>query len=91
MIETKHDFHLSSQEADYLNRLAACDESITRVLKSQEQASGGRVKLSLSRADAEDVRGFLTMKLAAVGFDENYSPNEQGRVLEKLIDRFYLC
>jgi hypothetical protein len=90
MTETLHDFQLSSQEADYLNGLAAHDESLARQLKSQQQVAGGRVELHLSRAEAERLRDSLTVKLAAIGFDENYSPNEQGRVLEKLIDRFYL-
>lgn len=90
MTETKHDFQLTFHEADYLNRLAAHDESLAKLYKSQETAPGSGVKISLTRAEAENLRGFLTTQLAAVGFDENYSPNEQGRMLEKLIDKFYL-
>jgi hypothetical protein len=90
MAETVYDFQLSSQEADYLNQLATQDESLAKLLNSQQQVSGGQVKLTMTRAEAEVLRDSLTMKLAAVGFDENYSPNEQGLMLEKLIDRFYL-
>jgi hypothetical protein len=30
------------------------------------------------------------MVLAEVGFDENYSPNQRGQLLETLIDKFYI-
>jgi len=29
-------------------------------------------------------------RLAQVGFDENYEPNREGRILEGLIDRFFI-
>lgn len=32
----------------------------------------------------------LTRVSAEVGFDENYSPNQLGRLLETLIDKFYV-
>lgn len=87
-METKHDFLLSVDEADYLNRLASHEKLLLGLLKSAEEADGRKVRIRLSRDEAENVREFLTTKLAEVGFDENYSPNAEGRVLEKLIDKF---
>mgnify|MGYP001480328708 CR=1 FL=1 len=90
MTEAKHDFQLSTDEADYLFRLAAHDESLARLLEPASEPDDRAVKVRLTHAETEYVRDRLTVKLAAVGFDEDYSPNEQGRVLEKLIDKFFL-
>lgn len=50
---------------------------------------GVKYIITLGRADAEELRGHLTELLAKIGFDSNYSPNEQGQILEELIDRLY--
>lgn len=91
MTESRRDFHLSAEEVDYLSQLAEDDKSLAKLLQSQECIYGHLAILSLSRAEAEGLRDFLTTKLAAVGFDESYSPNKHGQMLERLIDKFYLC
>ena len=88
MTQEKHDFQLSVDELRYRIRLAAHDESLAMLLKSQEDALGPSLVIRLSRAEAENLRDSLTTQLAAVGFDDDYSPNKQGRMLEKLIDKF---
>ena len=60
------------------------------LVASQAGALSRGEKLRLTRTDAEQLRGCLTTRLAVIGFGENYAINEQGRILEKLIDRFYL-
>lgn len=37
----------------------------------------------------EDFRSAFTDRLAQVGFDANYNPNQEGKLLEQLIDLFY--
>jgi hypothetical protein len=88
-MERQHDFRVSREELEYLKQLASRDESLTGVLRFQEDAHGRWATVRLSRAEAEQIRDYLTTQLAAVGFDKNYSPNEQGQMLEKLIDIFY--
>jgi hypothetical protein len=90
MMEDRHAFRLSEAELEYLKQLVAREEALTDLLRFQEVAPGGKATIQLNIAGAERLRDFLTTQLATVGFDENYSPNEQGRVLEKLIDRFYV-
>lgn len=62
---------------------------MARLFESQEGEHGHVATIHLSRAEAEQLRNFLTTQLATVGFDKNYSPNEHGRMLETLIDKFY--
>lgn len=91
MTEDKRDFQLSVDEFDFLSRAAAHEESLASLLKCEEDAAGRSVTIMLSRTEAEALRDSLTTLLATIGFDKDYSPNEQGRILERLIDRFYVC
>lgn len=82
-------FELSSDELAFLKRLASRERSLDRFISQQRTVAGGKHAITLGRADAEELRGHLTELLAKVGFDIDYSPNEQGQVLEELIDRFH--
>jgi hypothetical protein len=89
-MKMNHKFQVSADELKYLKKLASDDESIARLLRFEGIQRDRSVAIHLDRDEAERLRGYLTELLAAVGFDQNYSPNEQGQVLERLIDRFYL-
>lgn len=71
-------------ELEFLKQLASHDELLGGLLKVWEAVPGRNVSFRLSRAEAEIVRDHLTTHLAAVGFDQDYSPNQQGQ-----LDRFY--
>jgi hypothetical protein len=45
-----------------------------------------RLRIPLERV--EEIRDALTLNLAQRGFGEGYVPNEEGRMLEDLLDRF---
>lgn len=90
ILEEKHEFELSINEREYLNQLASCNGLLVGLLKFHEGVSRRKVIIRLSRSEAEQLRDYLTTQLAKVGFDKNYSPNQQGQILEELIDRFYL-
>jgi len=79
----------SAEERAYLDQLASQDESLISLLRFQKGVHG-RITLRLSRAQARQLRECLTTRLAEIGFDENYSPNPQGHLLETLVDRFFL-
>jgi hypothetical protein len=89
-MQERHEFQLSAAEFKYLKELTSRDESVAYLLGSKEGTDGRKVTIRLSRAEAEQLRDHLTTRLAAVGFDESYLPNEEGRMLEELIDRFFL-
>jgi hypothetical protein len=58
-------------------------------LVARTPPSPGRLQLVIARDLAEQVRDALTTRLAKAGFDEDYEPNSEGRLLEDLIDAFF--
>lgn len=48
----------------------------------------GEVSIRLGNLD--EIRDMFGEQLQIEGFDENYCPTKQGRILESLIDKFYL-
>jgi hypothetical protein len=89
-MEDKHNFHLSENEFEFLKQVAMGDESFANLLTSHVGTDDRRVSIRLSNAEVERLRDFLTTTLAEIGFDENYFPNAEGGMLERLIDKFYL-
>ena len=89
MSDAQLEFVLSSVEWAFLKQLASRERSLERFMSQQRTVSDVKHVITLTRADAEELRGHLTEVLAKVGFDSNYKPNEQGRVLEALIERFF--
>jgi hypothetical protein len=68
----------------------SCDEDLTRRLSAATEPAKRDTTIRLSRAEAEQVRDYLTTELAASGFDQDYSPTQRGKMLEGLIDRFFI-
>lgn len=83
-------FHLSAEEAKYLSRLSLEDKSFRDALPQRAEYCEGWETFSLDHGEAEVLRGYFTERLARVGFDKDYKPNDDGVMLERLIDRFYL-
>jgi hypothetical protein len=90
MKEENHEFRVLAQELDYLKQLVSHDGPLAGLPISKDVTRGHEITIRLSRAEAEQLRDYLTTQLATVGFEEDYSPNELGQMLENLIDRFYL-
>jgi hypothetical protein len=89
-MQDKHRVKLKPNEWEYLQRLAKDDAELANLLQSHEKTHGSRVILILIRDEAEQIRERLEMRLILVGFDENYNPNEEGKMCEDLIDRFFV-
>jgi len=89
-MEEMRRFELSAKESELLKQLALEDESFASFIESHTTIDERRMAIGLSRAEAEEFRGVLTVKLAEIGFDEQYSPNAEGDMLECLIDKFYI-
>ncbi len=85
-----HEFTISTEELKFVRQLGSHDETLASLLKSVEAGRGGKFRLRLERFQAEQVRASLTELLAQAGFEEDYSPTKPGRILEELIDRFYI-
>ena len=81
---------LSKQETMYLKTAQFLPSSLAEVLRNALPADGRSGTLSLSRQHAEAFRDAFTERLASVGFDQHYEPTEEGRMLEQLIDSFFV-
>jgi hypothetical protein len=90
MTEDNLEFNLSGEELEYLKQVASKDKLVASLLKFRESEQLYKVVICISRPMAEQLRACLTERLAAVGFAEDYSPNEQGQMLERLIDTFHV-
>ena len=90
MMNNQQTFHLSLEEAEYISKLASEDSSFRDSLRSRPEIREGRGTLILDHAEAERMRDYFTDRLARVGFDEDYEPNDEGVMLEKLIDKLFL-
>lgn len=89
-MEEKHCFSLSADEWQYLQRLTARDEMLASWLGPWANTHSERHSITLSRAEADTLRERLTTQLALIGFDENYEPTEEGRIIEDLIDKLFI-
>lgn len=47
-------------------------------------------EIDISNDVADEIRDLCSEKLQIIGFDEKYKLTEQGKVLEELIDLFYV-
>lgn len=86
----KHKFRLSGKELDCIQQLGSKDARIAVLIAKREPKSARVLPLELESTDAQKLREYLTEHLARMGFDEKYEINEQGRVLEELIDRLFI-
>jgi hypothetical protein len=89
-MEKIYQFRLAEKEFEFLRQLSLSDRWLADLLSSHADAHDNLTVIRLDRVESEQLREYLTTKLAKVGFDQNYSPNEQGAMLERLIDKFYL-
>jgi hypothetical protein len=84
------DIRLSAEELGLLRKVLSADQNLTSRLSGVTGPTMRDATIRLTRAEAEQVRDYLTTELAASGFDQDYSPNQQGQILEELIDRFFI-
>jgi hypothetical protein len=83
--------HLSAEETKYLLKLKSEDDSLSAILRHYPDISINGSSVSLNVTTTEILRDYFTERLARVGFDAKYEPNKEGRLLEKLIDTFFLA
>jgi len=80
---------LSSQELLYLKNTAFLGQDLLEVIDSAERQRRGYL-IHVSRDIAEQFRSAFTERLARRGFDSAYDLTREGKVLEELIDKFFI-
>lgn len=85
MVEIK----LNKNEYDYLRRASFLSKNIQDVLFSCKQYNENFL-LEISPNQADEIRDLCGEQLQFVGFDEKYELTYEGKILESLIDKFFL-
>lgn len=82
---------LSKQQWMYLKNSSFldADEELIQALESVNVNNNSNYTLHVSSDIAEKFRDAFTERLAKVGFNEQYEPTAEGKMLEQLIDDFY--
>lgn len=58
--------------------------------KYPDKISDKYISVFFSDEETENIREWAEDELQINGFDENYNPNNQGIILEEIIDLFYI-
>lgn len=81
---------LTARQAAYLSDLLATDTSFATLFRASGSIRFERDAIVLDRTGARKLADSLTERLAERGFDARYEPNEEGTVLESLIDAIFV-
>jgi hypothetical protein len=82
--------HLTAQQAGYLRSLIATEPSFAALMRSHPDIRIEQDDIGLDRTSADVLRDYFSDRLAIVGFDASYEPNDEGVLLESLIDSLFL-
>ena len=81
---------LSSAELEYLQRADFLAPHLAETIDAARSVSPDKHTILVARDVADQFRFVLTDRLARSGFDVDYEPTPEGRMLEDLIDRFFI-
>jgi hypothetical protein len=79
---------LTSDQARYLETATYLSSELRDGLRRGVSDSAEPASFEIDSALAEQLRTAFTDRLGAAGFDESYEPNDEGKLLEGLIDAF---
>lgn len=80
---------LNKNQFDYLDYGLSEKQEVLR-LKLQVQKKGQSVIVEVDENTADEIRDWASEELQRKGFDINYELTHEGRILEELIDVFYI-
>lgn len=81
---------VSETEWHYLQKPGLLPPNLQRIVSMAEPLPHSAYLLRIPNHEIEAFRTALTESLAKTGFDEDYEPTADGRMLEDLIDRFFI-
>ena len=77
---------------EFFHIISSCflpNELIEMINESYEK-SGNNYLLSISEDSADQLRDLFSDQLQVAGFDENYNLTKEGKIIENLIDKFFI-
>lgn len=80
---------LSRNEYNYLCQATFLDDKYRRSLFSSQQ-EGDKYSLKIPQDQADEIRDLWGEQLQIVGFNEKYELTPEGKILESLVDKFFV-
>lgn len=80
---------LNKDEFNYLCQMNIFSKK-NRTIFDSKKIEKDMVIIELSENQADEIRDKCGEKLQIVGFDEKYDLTQEGKILESLIDKFYI-
>jgi hypothetical protein len=81
---------LSMEESEYLSSIGFLPNPLREKLTRPIGVGQFDRMVEISEEDADLIRDLCSERLAVKGFDENYAPTNEGRILEDLIDKLFV-
>jgi hypothetical protein len=78
---------LKYQDLDFMIKVLPLSEA----QKKKLDTATGKLKIEISDDLADSLRDLCSERLDEHGFDENYDPTPEGKKLEELIDKLFVC
>ncbi|MPT35427.1 MAG: hypothetical protein E2604_10145 [Flavobacterium sp.] len=81
---------LSKNQFDYLGYSLSEEQEVLTLKLKEIRKENQSVIIEVDEATADEIRDWASEKLQEKGFDENYELTPEGKILEELIDVFYI-
>ena len=86
---TKMRIKLTNDERELLLSRVRIPQHLAAVIHQAEYCADNWI-LNISEEDADTIRDLCGETLQEIGFDKEYNPTHAGRILECLIDKFFI-
>jgi hypothetical protein len=80
---------LNQAEYNYLFKVVFVEDKYRKMLHFMKQ-NDDKYLIKVSEGQADDIRDLCGEQLQIVGFDEGYELTNEGKILETLIDKFFV-
>lgn len=81
---------LNQDEYSYLCKASFLPDRLRQLFFLTERREENAYMLNISEDQADEIRDLCGEQLQLVGFDEKYDPTPEGKLLEDLVDKFYI-
>lgn len=83
------EIELNRNEYNYLCQASFLEDKYRKLLFSSEQQDG-KYSLKISEDQADEIRDLCGEQLQIFGFDTQYELTQEGKILESLVDKFFV-
>ena len=83
------EIELNETEYDFLCKAAFLEDKYRKLLFSSQQQDD-KYTIKISEDQADEIRDLCGEQLQITGFDEKYELTPEGKILESLVDKFFI-